>query len=298
MLSFALSRKGSEHGIMLLTKGLGSLRIRNKELRFGSQTFIMGIVNVTPDSFSGDGLLDADLAVALALRQVADGAQIIDIGGQSTRPDHVPIEEETENERILPVISALRRVSDVIISVDTFSANVAEQALKAGADMINSIWGLNGQLLELVRRLKAPTVIMHNKNEASYRDGVISEVADKLRQQAESAMAAGLQREQVLLDPGIGFGKTAEQNLEVLKYLEQIVALGFPTLIGTSRKSTIGKLTDRSVEERDFGTAASVALAIAAKVDIVRVHDVRAISDAVKVSDAIVRGWRPDNWQV
>jgi dihydropteroate synthase len=283
---------------MLLTKGLGSLRIRNKELRFGSQTFIMGIVNVTPDSFSGDGLLDADLAVALALRQVADGAQIIDIGGQSTRPDHVPIEEETENERILPVISALRRVSDVIISVDTFSANVAEQALKAGADMINSIWGLNGQLLELVRRLKAPTVIMHNKNEASYRDGVISEVADKLRQQAESAMAAGLQREQVLLDPGIGFGKTAEQNLEVLKYLEQIVALGFPTLIGTSRKSTIGKLTDRSVEERDFGTAASVALAIAAKVDIVRVHDVRAISDAVKVSDAIVRGWRPDNWQV
>lgn len=283
---------------MLLREARGALRIRNKELRFGSRTFIMGILNVTPDSFSGDGLLDADAAVALALRHVAEGAQIIDVGGQSTRPGHVPIDEETESKRILPVIATLRRANDVIISVDTFSANVAEQALRAGADMINSVWGLDDQLTGIIKRHKTPVVIMHNKNEASYPKGVIEEVVEQLEVQAKLALAAGLSREQVILDPGIGFAKTAEDNLEVLKSLEQIVALGFPTLIGTSRKSTIGKLTERSVEERDFGTAASVALAIAAKVDIVRVHDVRVIGDAVKVSDAIVRGWRPDKWQV
>jgi dihydropteroate synthase len=274
-----------------------SLRIRDKELIFGSRTFIMGIVNVTPDSFSGDGILEVDGAVSLALKQVSEGADIVDIGGQSTRPGHVRIDEETEMQRVLPVIANLRRQSDVLISVDTYSAAVAEHALKAGADIVNSIWGLNHQLADVIKQKRPPIVIMHNKSEPIYPDGVVKEVVDVLKKDAEMAMAAGLAREEIILDPGIGFGKTADQNLEVMKFLQKIVALGFPTLIGTSRKSTIGKLTGRAVEERAFGTAASVALSVAAGVDIMRVHDVRAMTDAVRVSDAIVRGWRPGNWE-
>jgi dihydropteroate synthase len=273
------------------------LRIRNHELNFGKQTFIMGIVNVTPDSFSQDGLLDIGQATSSALEKVKQGAQIIDIGGQSTRPGYEAVSEQEEIARVIPVIKAIRQVSDVIISIDTFSAQVANEAVKSGADIINSIWGLTAELLDFIKAKPVPMVIMHNKLEAHYPMGVLEEVKRCLVDYAEQASAAGLSTEQIILDPGIGFGKTAEDNLEVLSHFSEIAALGFPTLIGTSRKSTIGKLTDRPVEGRVFGTAATVAYAIAQGVDIVRVHDVQEIADVIKISDALVRRWRPSDWK-
>lgn len=286
----------SAPGRLLLNRKRGSLRVRNHELCFGSRTFVMGIVNVTPDSFSGDGVLNPEAAVHLALKHIEAGADIIDIGGQSTRPGYEPIDEKAEIGRILPVITALRKVSDVIISVDTFVPSVFEKAVEAGCDILNSIWGLNDGLLAVLKNKPLPVVIMHNKNDPVYPKGVIAEVSGQLQKQALRALAAGLEVEQIILDPGIGFGKTAEQNLQVLSSLDKLTCLGFPTLIGTSRKSTIGKLIDRPVVERRFGTAATVALAVAYGIDIVRVHDLQEMIDVARVSDAIVRNWRPENW--
>ncbi len=285
-----------------------ALKIRNQTLEFGSRTFIMAILNVTPDSFSGDGVLAVDKAVAQALEQIRLGADIIDIGGQSTRPGHLPISEEEEALRILPVIEKLRSHTQAIISVDTYSPNVLKAALEAGADLLNSIWGLEKGLLVAVGEHKCPVVIMHNKIKAEYADSsfselsshsaVAGEVCTYLAAAARDALACGLLATQIILDPGIGFGKTAEHNLDMLAHLKQLTALGFPTLLGSSRKSTIGKLTGKPASERIFGTAATVALGIEAGIDIVRVHDVAEILDVVKVSDAIVRGWRPVDWGV
>jgi dihydropteroate synthase len=274
----------------------GPLQVRNKELRFGSRTFVMGIINTTPDSFSGDGVLDAGLAVTRALEQISQGTDIIDVGGQSTRPGYEAVDGETECQRILPVIAGLRKVSDVIISVDTFVPKVLERAVDAGADVLNSVRGIDEALLEVIKKRNMPVVITHNKAEPTYPEGVVNEVVAELRAQAQRAMSAGLKREQVILDPGIGFGKTADQNIEILSSLGRITKLGFPTLIGTSRKSTIGKTTGRPVDERTYGTAATIALAIAHGIDVVRVHDVKEMIDVVKMSDAIVRNWRPDDW--
>lgn len=272
------------------------LSIRHHSLVFGKQTYIMGIINVTPDSFSKDGITNTQAAIASALDKIKQGAFIIDIGGQSTRPGYTAIDEETEANRVIPVVKGIRAASDVIISVDTFSPTVARQAVLNGADIINSIWGINRAMLDLISQTRTPVVIMHNKDEAVYPDGVVQEVKTSLKKQAETALKAGLTKDQIILDPGIGFGKTAEHNMEILTNFSEIVELGFPTLLGTSRKSTIGKLIDKTVEERVFGTAASVAFAITRGVDIVRVHDIKEISDVVKVSDALVRRWRPENW--
>lgn len=287
-----------------------SLKIRNQTLAFGSRTFVMAILNVTPDSFSGDGILAVDKAVAQALEQIRLGADLIDIGGQSTRPGHVPISEEEEAQRILPVIEKLRSHTDTIISIDTYSAAVLQAALSAGGDLLNSIWGLEKGLLGALGGHKCPVVIMHNKTVAEYGDfsssssssssasPVAAEVCAYLKSAAQDALACGLLPAQIILDPGIGFGKTADHNLEMLANLKQLTALGFPTLLGSSRKSTIGKLTGKAAHERIFGTAATVALGIEFGIDIVRVHDVAEILDVVKVSDAIVRGWRPVGWGV
>ncbi len=192
----------------------------------------------------------------------------------------------------------MRQASDIIISVDTFSPVVLKQAISAGADILNSIWGLTDDLLAVLKENPVPVVIMHNKSEAKYPEGVAQEVANYLATGAASkALSCGLAHEQIILDPGIGFGKTADDNIEVLSEFEKITRLGFPTLVGSSRKSTIGKLTGKSVNERTFGTAAAVALAIAHGVDIVRVHDIEEMLDVVKVSDALVRRWRPANWE-
>lgn len=275
----------------------GALQLRNGAFAWGTRTYVMGIVNVTPDSFSGDGLEATDAAAARALAQQRAGADIVDIGGESTRPGHRPIDDATEIARAIPVVEALRNaLPDAPISIDTYKPAVARAARAAGADLVNSVWGAPSALLETVAELAMPLVIMHNQAGTHYDEPVVDAVLRSLDASAAQAVAAGIAPERVILDPGIGFGKTAEHNLSVLAALHRLVALGFPTMLGTSRKSTIGRLTGREPADRVYGTVATTALAIAAGIDIVRVHDVAAARDAVAVADAIVRGWRPERW--
>jgi dihydropteroate synthase len=257
----------------------------------------MGIVNVTPDSFSGDGVLDAHDAIAHALAQAARRADIIDIGAESTRPGYVPVDEQTEMGRLLPVIEAVReRLPTAVVSVDTYKPGVLRAAHAAGADILNSVWGLPDALLDAAGDAGVPVVIMHNKTHAQYDGNVMDEVLRFLEEAAHRAMRSGIPREHVILDPGIGFGKTPDHNIEVLRDLPRLTALGFPTVLGTSRKSTIGKLTGKPPMQRVAGTTATTALAIASGIDVVRVHDVDEAVDAVRVADAIVRDWRPETW--
>lgn len=275
----------------------GALRVRGRELPWGERTYLMGIVNVTPDSFSGDGVLEPGDAVAHAVLQHARSSDMLDIGAESTRPGHVPVSEDLERARLIPVLEGVRRVlPDAIISADTYKAEVFRAAHAAGADMLNSVWGLPDALLEAAAQCSAPVVVMHNKHEARYSGDVMDEVLRFLEDAARRAMKVGIPPEHIILDPGIGFGKTPDHNITVLRELARLVALGFPTLIGTSRKSTIGKLTGKKPPQRTHGTSATTALAIAAGIDIVRVHDVEEARDAVSVSDAIVRDWRPLQW--
>jgi dihydropteroate synthase len=207
------------------------------------------------------------------------------------------VDASVEKARVVPVIRALReRLPNAPISVDTYKPPVLRAAHEAGADLVNSVWGASDDLLELIAELGIPVVAMHNQDGTSYEGSVVDAVLRYLDECATRATARGIAREAILLDPGIGFGKTADQNLAVLAALDRIVALGFPTMIGTSRKSTIGKLTKREPADRVYGTVATTALAINAGVDVVRVHDVAAARDAVAIADAIVRGWRPADW--
>jgi dihydropteroate synthase len=257
----------------------------------------MGIVNVTPDSFSGDGILDAGAAVRHALAQHERSSDFLDIGAESTRPGHVAVDAQTELARLLPVIRGVREhLPDAVISADTYKAEVFRAAHAAGADMLNCIWGLPDDLLDAAAEAGVPVIVMHNKERAEYERPVMDEVLRFLDAAAQRAVRAGIPNENVILDPGIGFGKTPEHNLQVLHDLARLPKLGFPTLLGASRKSTIGKLTGKNPAERVFGTAATTALAVAAGIDIVRVHDVAEARDVVSVADAIVRGWRPESW--
>ncbi|MBV8245209.1 MAG: dihydropteroate synthase [Candidatus Eremiobacteraeota bacterium] len=259
----------------------------------------MGIVNATPDSFSGDGRPDRAAATAHAVALHRLSADIIDVGAESTRPGHQPIDAATESARLIPVIRDVRAAlgDAAVISADTFKAEVFRAAFEAGADMLNSIWGMPDDLLDVAAACGVPVVITHNKAVAIYELDVVDEVVAFLEAAAQRALRAGLPAERILLDPGIGFGKLPEHNLTLLHSLPRIASLGFPTLLGTSRKSTIGKLIgDKPPAERVFGTAATVALAVAAGVDVVRVHDVAEIRDVVDVADAVVRGWRPPGW--
>jgi dihydropteroate synthase len=275
----------------------GALQLAGRALRWGARTYVMGIVNASPDSFSGDGLPDPAAAVARALTLLAQGADLVDVGAESTRPGYQPIDAATERARLLPTIAALRAAApQAIVSVDTFKADVFRDARAAGGDLLNSIWGAPADLIAACVETSSPIVVMHNKAVAVYERDVVDEVLAFLHDAAQRCVRAGIPPEHVVLDPGIGFGKLPEHNLALLRALDRVVALGFPTLIGTSRKSTIGKLTGRGVDERAFGTAATVALAVAAGIDIVRVHDVAEQRDVVRVADAIVRGWRPDGW--
>jgi dihydropteroate synthase len=281
----------------LQDKRRGALRIRERRLPWGERTYVMGIVNVTPDSFSGDGVPDAQDAIAHALAQLERHADILDIGAESTRPGYVPVDESTELARLIPVVESVRaRSPGAIISVDTYKPSVLRAARAAGADMLNSVWGLPDALLEAAAETDVPVVIMHNKTQALYEGKVMDEVLRFLDEAARRAVSAGIRAEHVILDPGIGFGKTPDHNIEVLRDLSRLTALGFPTLLGTSRKSTIGKLTGKPPLQRIAGTTATTALAIAAGIDVVRVHDVGEAVDAVRVADAIVRDWRPQTW--
>jgi dihydropteroate synthase len=257
----------------------------------------MAIVNVTPDSFSGDGLENPTDATARAVAQWSAGADLLDVGGESTRPGHQPVDESIEIARVVPVIRAVRaQLPNVPISVDTYKPGVLRAAHEAGADMVNSVWGASDELLDLAAEFGMPIVAMHNQIGTEYEGSVVDAVLRFLDDCAARATARGIAREALVLDPGIGFGKTADQSIAVLQALDRIVALGFPTMLGTSRKSTVGKLTGREPGERVYGTAATTALAIKAGIDMVRVHDVAATRDAVAVADAIVRNWRPVEW--
>ena len=257
----------------------------------------MAIVNVTPDSFSGDGQTQIDAAIDYAVRQWNAGADMLDIGGESTRPGHEPVDEPTELARVIPVIAGVRaRVPGAVISVDSYKAGVVRAAREAGADIVNSVWGAPDDLLAAAAEYDMPIAVMHNQRGTHYDEDVVDAVVDFLRDCAERAMLAGIGPERIMLDPGVGFGKTPNHNIRLLRNLDRFCALGFPTLLGTSRKSTIGKLTGREPHERIYGTAATTALGIAAGIDIVRVHDVAQNRDVISVSDAIVRDWRPSGW--
>ena len=275
----------------------GRLTLRGRSFAWGERTYVMGIVNVAPDSFSGDGEENPEKALELALAQRDAGADLLDIGAESTRPGHRPIDGVTELLRLIPALERLREADQhTVVSVDTFKPEVFRRAHAAGGDMLNSVWGLDDGLLEAALECGAPVVAMHNKRVAVYERDVVDEVLAYLERTATHAVKRGLPPQRVILDPGIGFGKLPEHNIAVLRSLERLVALGFPTLLGTSRKSTIGKLTGKRVEDRVFGTAATLALAVAAGIDVVRVHDVAAARDVVSVADAIERGWRPHGW--
>jgi dihydropteroate synthase len=255
---------------------------------WGSRTYVMGIVNVTPDSFSGDGLgEDAEGAVAQGMRMVTEGADLLDVGGESTRPGHVPISDADEISRTETVVRELARESGVPVSIDTYKLDVAEAAVAAGATMLNDVWGLTRSpaLADLAFRSGCALVVMHNQDGTDYAGDIMSEIKRFLKESARLAVAAGVPPERVLIDPGIGFGKTAEHNWVVMRRLVELRELGFPILIGTSRKSFIGKLLDLPVTERVEGTAATVTAAVLRGADVVRVHDVEAMTRVVRVAD-------------
>lgn len=279
------------------------LRLRGHALELGRKTYIMGIVNVTPDSFSDGGQhATVDEAVCHAKRLVDEGADIIDIGGESTRPGADPVPLDEEIRRVIPVVERLAAELPVPISVDTYKAEVAEAAVAAGAHMINDISALrlDERLGEVIARAGVPVVLMHmkgvprNMQENPRYDSVIGEILGFLRDAVARAQSCGIRRENIVIDPGIGFGKTAAHNLEILRRLGEFRSLGLPLLVGTSRKSFIGKVLNLPVDQRAEGTAATVALAVASGADIVRVHDVRYMARVARMADAIVRGgaWR------
>jgi dihydropteroate synthase len=286
-----------------------SLRL-GEHFQWGARTYVMGILNVTPDSFSGDGLIrGADWvqrAIEQGMAQVADGAHILDIGGESTRPGATPIPADEEIRRTVPVIRGLVARTDVPISIDTSKAEVAAAALDAGASIVNDVWGfrLDPELARLVADRGCPAILMHNRSRpqdarfeerlggryvgARY-DDLMEDIAREMLELADAALAAGVERGQIVLDPGIGFGKTVEQNLTLLRRFDRFTSLGFPLLCGPSRKSFIGYTLDLPPEERVEGTAAAVAIAIARGADIVRVHDVKPMARVARMCDAILR---------
>ena len=259
----------------------------------------MGIINVTPDSFSSDGLgYDIEAAVEQALRFEAEGADILDVGGESTRPPGriygagaTPLSEEDELRRVMPVIERVVKKARIPISIDTHKARIAERALEAGAAMVNDVWAFQSDpyLAKVVAEKKVPVVLMHNQRGTIYKD-LVPDIISGLRDRMENALNTGIPGESIVLDPGIGFGKDPEQNLEILRRLDEFKVLGKPLLVGTSRKSVIGKVLGLAADQRVEGTAATVALAIAKGVDLIRVHDVKEMVRVARMSDAIIRG--------
>lgn len=274
-----------------------SFECRGYSLPLGKKTYIMGILNVTPDSFSDGGRHnDKEKAIRKAKELVSNGADIIDIGGESTRPGFTPVSAEEEIARVIPVIEILSRELKVPISIDTTKSIVAEKALQAGAHIINDIWGLQKDptIAEIAAKYDAGLIVMHNKDDCVYVD-FMQEVMEFLKKSIEIATRAGIKPNHIAVDPGVGFGKTFEHNVEVMQKLNKLKELGFPILLGTSRKSLIGNILNLPVTERVEGTAATVALGIAQGADIVRVHDVMEMKRVAKVSDTIVRGLNKDN---
>lgn len=275
---------------------LESSRQRNKGIEIGNlfkvenKTLVMGILNVTPDSFSDGGKYNnISLAIEKALKLVDEGADIIDIGGESTRPDHRPVSLDEELKRVIPIVERLAKEITVPISIDTYKAEVARQAINAGAKIINDVWGFkkDPNIAKVAAELNVPIILMHNREEANY-SSLMDDIIEDLRESIKIALDAGVEPTNIILDPGIGFAKTYEDNLIVMNNLEDIVSLGYPVLLGTSRKSLIGKTLDLPVEERIEGTAATVALGITKGCRIIRVHDVKEMKRVAKMMDAMI----------
>ena len=267
-------------------------------LVWGRRTYVMGIINLAPDSFSGDGLAgDVNAAIEQARRMEADGADMLDVGAESTRPGSIPISASAEAERLLPALQAICRTVQIPVSVDTYKAPVARRAIAAGASIVNDVWGLlvDGNMARVIADAGVTAILMHNQREAVYKD-LVPDVVAGLRRIASIARAAGIADHNVILDPGIGFGKNADHNLELLRRLPELRELGYPMLLGVSRKSTIGRVLGLPTDDRVEGTAAAVAMSIAGGSDIVRVHDVKQMVRVARMTDAIVRDWRPDGW--
>jgi len=265
---------------------------RDLTLPIGERTLIMGILNVTPDSFSDGGrYVDLDRAVAHARELVEAGADILDIGGESTRPGSAPVEAAEELDRVLPVIRALAGECKVPLSIDTYKAEVADRAIEAGAHIINDVWGAkkDPRMAEVAAKLDVPIILMHNRTNTDYTD-FYRDFLNDLHESVNIAKAAGVKEDKIILDPGIGFAKSLEQNLETMRRLDELVALGYPVLLATSRKSMIGKVLDLPVDQRVEGTAATVALGIERGCQMVRVHDVKEMKRVAKMMDAMLRG--------
>ena len=280
----------------------GITKCKNMEFRWGTRTYVMGIINMSPDSFSGDGKLNIETALAQARRFVEEGADILDIGGESTRPGLASISADEEITRVIPAIERLAREIETPISVDTSKPEVAKLALKAGAAMLNDQWGLKKgtELAQLAAKNNVPIVLMANqRDKGGYDSGagrdtglsqdIMSEVVANLRQSVDLALSSGVASDNIIIDPGIGFGKTWQQDLEIVRRLRELKELGWPILIGTSRKSLIKMVLNLPARDRVEGTAATVAIGIANGADIVRVHDVTQMARVCKMSDAIVR---------
>ena len=267
------------------------IEIGGRRFEWGVRTYVMGIVNVTPDSFSGDGVLDPALAADQAARMVAEGADLIDVGGESTRPGHAPLSVADEWARLDAPLRAIRVRVDVPITVDTSKAGVAERAFDAGADALNDVRGLlaDADLAPLLARRGLPAVVMHNQRDRVFGGDVIGDIRAGLRESIEAAERAGVDPSRLILDPGFGFGWEPAQNLEMVRRLGELRDLGRPLLVGVSRKSTLGLVLDKPEAERAWGTAAAVALAVQGGADIVRVHDVAEMADVVRIADAITR---------
>jgi dihydropteroate synthase len=266
------------------------LMLNGIELDFSKETFIMGILNVTPDSFSDGGKFNTiEAAIAQAKKMVADGAKIIDVGGESTRPGYTRISDEEEIERIKSVIEALVKEVPAIISVDTYKSAVAEAAIQAGAHMINDIWGgkADSEMVHVAAKYNVPIILMHNRENTDYVD-YFADFMHDMKESIDLALAAGVAAKNVFIDPGIGFVKNLQQSMETMHRLDELVALGYPVLLATSRKRLIGAVLDLPVEERVEGTAATCAFGVMKGCSMMRVHDVKEVARTVKMMDALV----------
>ncbi|MBN19174.1 MAG: dihydropteroate synthase [Chloroflexi bacterium] len=272
--------------------------IFGKDFIWGDKTYIMGVINVTPDSFSGDGIGDdINLAIEKALSFEKCGVDIIDIGGESTRPASVykgvkPVSEKTEIDRVIPVISELRKKINIPISIDTYKPRVALKAIEAGANMVNDISGFrhDPEMIKIIAETGLPVILMHNQQDYIYND-LIGDINEYFINVINLAISYGIKKENIIIDPGIGFGKNTMQNLEIYRNLDKFKLLDHPVLVGMSRKASIGEVLNLPIHDRIEGTSAVAALCISKKVDIIRVHDVCEIAKVAKMSDAIVRGW-------
>ena len=288
-----------------------SLQIGNQLFNWGARTYVMGILNITPDSFSGDGLMSSGDILEQAVRQAGyflrHHVDILDVGGESTRPGSQTVNADEELTRVIPVIQALRKnFPDAIISIDTYKAKVAEEAFKAGAHILNDVWALRAdpELASVAKKFNVPVILMHNRSNpatvevrenlgnayigSEYAD-LIEDVKRELLMSVDLAKKAGIEESHIILDPGIGFGKKREHNLELINRLGEVRALGYPVLLGPSRKSFIGFTLDLPADQRVEGTAATIAVGITRGADIIRVHDVKEMTRVAKMTDALVR---------